>query len=420
MARRPGGPALTGRAWRRPTRAASAFGRCGAAGGSRLRDHAAFGRPSGRACAPSGGTERPAEAADHRYRIPAMNGAELTTASEAKPSWLSRLDSTTGTTPNTSSSTPATPVRFKPSRATAAPRTKLMIARIGPWRSSNARHPCGSTANQTLTPTTAAISTANRPVAQSGRYQASAARTTSGSAQAATHPSAVQPPGSANVSPTTNSPKNAVTNAITPKPARLRMRARCTGSGCRTTKTTAKIKMTATSGNPRAISHLDPVPSPGTPSASPSSESRAQVARVRPEPRGEQHRADQGQRPTQVGEQLDQQRRAPRRRDLSRPAALLGRQDRGCLLAGDQTLGCPPPQLRPQPLRPGRWNGDHRAHLPLPAPPLFRRRPLPACAEPGGAGRAEGPAFSRSAEGPEERGRSADALAGRVRALAAS
>ena len=37
-------------------------------------------------CVPPGGAERPAMAADHTYRTAAINGAELTTASDANPS----------------------------------------------------------------------------------------------------------------------------------------------------------------------------------------------------------------------------------------------------------------------------------------------------------------------------------------------
>src|SRR6266545_7047027 len=223
------------------------------------------GPPPGEASPRPGGAERPARAADHRYRTPVMTGAELTTASEAKPSRLPRLDTTTGATPRTSNIHPATAVRFTPSTATTAARTKLMTARMGPCRSSNARHPSGFTASQTLTAITAAIRAANMRVAQSGRYQAAAARAASGTAQATTSPSAFQPPGSANVSPTTKSPKTTVTNAATPKPARLRMRACVSGSRCLTRNTIAKITMTTRTGKPTVMSYLHPGLAPDVP-----------------------------------------------------------------------------------------------------------------------------------------------------------
>jgi hypothetical protein len=67
------------------------------------------------------------------------------------------------------------------------------------------------------------------------------------------------------VSPTANNPKKAVMNAITPKPARLRMRARFCGSGCLARNTTAKMTMIAMIGKSTVMSHLHPNASPGTP-----------------------------------------------------------------------------------------------------------------------------------------------------------
>ena len=114
----------------------------------------------------------------------------------AKPPWPARPSQGTvqarrhhGTRAQDQQQPPATAVRFQPSRATAAASTKLRIARMGPCRSANARQPSGFTPNQTLTPITAATETANRRTAQAGRYQVTAARTASGTTQAANSPS---------------------------------------------------------------------------------------------------------------------------------------------------------------------------------------------------------------------------------------
>ena len=70
--------------------------------------------------------------------------------------------------------------------------------------------PRGLIANHMLAPITAAVRTAKMRTAQPGRYQATIASARSGTAHAATRPTAFQPPGSVKVSPTTNAPKKKV------------------------------------------------------------------------------------------------------------------------------------------------------------------------------------------------------------------